>query len=104
HLAAAFGARGPNLSCLTACPASAQAIGEAAELIRGGAADVVLAGGVHSMIHPFGLTGFILLTAMSTRNDDPRRASRPFDRDRAGFVLGQGCGSLVLQALEHAEA
>jgi 3-oxoacyl-[acyl-carrier-protein] synthase II len=104
HLAAEFGARGPNLSCLTACSASAQAIGEATELIRGGAADVMLAGGVHSMIHPFGLTGFILLTAMSTRNDDPARASRPFDRDRDGFVLGEGGGMLVLEALEHARA
>jgi 3-oxoacyl-[acyl-carrier-protein] synthase II len=104
HVAAAFGARGPNLSCLTACSASAQAIGEAAELIRSGTVDVMLAGGVHSMIHPFGLTGFILLTAMSTRNDDPARASRPFDRDRDGFVLGEGGGMLVLEALEHARA
>jgi 3-oxoacyl-[acyl-carrier-protein] synthase II len=104
HLAAAFGARGPNLSCLTACSASAQAIGEATELIRNGDTDVMLAGGVHSMIHPFGLTGFILLTAMSTRNDDPSRASRPFDRDRDGFVIGEGGGMLVLEAFEHARA
>jgi 3-oxoacyl-[acyl-carrier-protein] synthase II len=104
HVAAAFGARGPNFSCLTACSASAQAIGEAAELIRRGAADVMLAGGVHSMLHPLGLTGFILLTAMSTRNNDPGRASRPFDRDRDGFVLGEGGGMLVLEALEHARA
>ena len=104
HLAAAFGARGPNHSCLTACSASAQAIGEAADLIRDGAADVMLAGGVHSMIHPFGLSGFILLTAMSTRNDEPGRASRPFDRDRDGFVLGEGGGMLVLESFEHAKA
>jgi 3-oxoacyl-[acyl-carrier-protein] synthase II len=104
HLAAAFGARGPNLSCLTACSASAQAIGEATEMIRGGAVDVMLAGGVHCMIHPFGMTGFILLTAMSTRNDDPARASRPFDRDRDGFVLGEGGGMLVLESLDHARA
>jgi 3-oxoacyl-[acyl-carrier-protein] synthase II len=104
HLAAAFGARGPNLSCLTACSASAQAIGEATELIRDGTADVMLAGGVHSMVHPFGLTGFILLTAMSTRNDAPDHASRPFDRDRDGFVLGEGGGMLVLESLEHATA
>jgi 3-oxoacyl-[acyl-carrier-protein] synthase II len=104
HVAAAFGARGPNHSCLTACSASAQAIGEAAEQICSGAADVMLAGGVHSMIHPFGLTGFILLTAMSTRNDEPGRASRPFDRDRDGFVIGEGGGMLVLEALEHARA
>ena len=64
----------------------------------------MLAGGVHSMIHPFGMTGFILLTAMSTRNDDPARASRPFDRDRDGFVIGEGGGMLVLEALEHARA
>ena len=94
---------GPNFSCLTACSASAQAIGEAAELIRCGAADVMLAGGVHSMIHPFGMTGFILLTAMSTRNDDPGRASRPFDRDRDGFVIGEGAGMVVLEAFEHAQ-
>ncbi len=102
HLAAAFGAMGPNLSCLTACSASAQAIGEAMELIRDGAADVMLAGDVHSMIHPFGLTGFILLTAMSTRNDAPNHASRPFDRVRDGFVMGQGGGMLVLESFEHA--
>ncbi|QEH37162.1 3-oxoacyl-[acyl-carrier-protein] synthase 2 [Aquisphaera giovannonii] len=104
HLAAAFGATGPNMSCLTACSASAQAIGEAADLIRDGAAEAMLAGGVHSMIHPFGLTGFILLTAMSRRNDDPAHASRPFDRDRDGFVLGEGAGMLVLESLDHARA
>lgn len=104
HVATVFGARGPNLSCLTACSASAQAIGEAAEVIRRGEADVMLAGGVHSMIHPFGLTGFVLLTAMTTRNDEPGRASRPFDRDRDGFVIGEGGGMLVLEAYEHAKA
>jgi 3-oxoacyl-[acyl-carrier-protein] synthase II len=103
HLAGAFGARGPNITCLTACAASAQAIGEAAEVIRQGEADVMLAGGVHSMIHPFGLTGFILLTAMSTRNGEPERASRPFDRDRDGFVIGEGGGMVVLESLEHAK-
>ena len=90
YLAGVFGARGHNATCLTACAASAQAIGEAVEVIRRGAADVMLTGGTHSMIHPFGVTGFILLTAMSTRNDDPERASRPFDRDRDGFLLGEG--------------
>jgi 3-oxoacyl-[acyl-carrier-protein] synthase II len=104
HIASAFGARGPNLTCLTACAASAQAIGEATEVIRRGSADVMLAGGVHSMIHPFGLTGFVLLTAMSTRNDEPGRASRPFDRDRDGFVIGEGGGVMVLEELEHARA
>ena len=104
YLAGVFGARGHNATCLTACAASAQAIGEAVEVIRRGAADVILTGGTHSMIHPFGLTGFILLTAMSTRNDDPGRASRPFDRDRDGFLLGEGGGMLVLEELEHARA
>jgi len=104
HLAAVFGARGPNVTCQTACAASAQAIGGAVELIRGGNADVMLAGGTDSMIHPLGLTGFILLTAMSTRNYDPAKASRPFDRDRDGFVLGEGGGVMVLEELEHARA
>ena len=104
HLASVFGARGPNANCLTACAASSQAIGEAYELIRRGSADVILSGGTHSMIHPFGVTGFILLTALSTRNDEPTRASRPFDRDRDGFILGEGAGMLVLEELEHAKS
>jgi 3-oxoacyl-[acyl-carrier-protein] synthase II len=102
HLASYFGAKGTNSNCLTACAASSQAIGEAYELIRRGNADVILSGGTHSMIHPFGVTGFILLTALSTRNDEPERASRPFDRDRDGFILGEGAGMLVLEELEHA--
>jgi len=104
HLAAKFGARGPNANCLTACAASSQAIGEAFEMIRHGCADVMLSGGTHSMIHPFGVTGFILLTALSTRNDEPTKASRPFDRDRDGFIIGEGAGMLVLEELEHAKA
>jgi 3-oxoacyl-[acyl-carrier-protein] synthase II len=104
HLANVFGARGVNANCLTACAASSQAIGEAYEMIRGDNADVILSGGTHSMIHPFGLTGFILLTALSTRNDEPEQASRPFDRDRDGFILGEGAGMLVLEELEHARA
>ena len=96
--------RGPNANCLTACAASSQAIGEAAEIIRRGDADVMLSGGTHSMIHPFGVTGFNLLTALSTRNDEPTRASRPFDRDRDGFILGEGAGMLILEELEHAKA
>ncbi len=102
HLAGLFDAHGPNLNCLTACAASSQAIGEAAELVRRGDADVMLSGGAHSMIHPFGVTGFNLLTALSTRNDEPTRASRPFDRDRDGFVLGEGAAMVVLEELEHA--
>jgi 3-oxoacyl-[acyl-carrier-protein] synthase II len=102
HLAGVFNAQGPNVNCLTACAASSQAIGEATELIRRGETDVMLSGGTHSMIHPFGVTGFNLLTALSTRNDEPARASRPFDRDRDGFVLGEGSAMVVLEELEHA--
>ena len=104
HLASLFGAEGPNVNCLTACAASSQAIGEATEIIRRGEADVMLAGGTHTMIHPFGVTGFNLLTALSTSNDEPTKASRPFDRNRDGFVLGEGSGMVVLEALEIATA
>jgi 3-oxoacyl-[acyl-carrier-protein] synthase II len=103
HLAGMFNAQGPNLNCLTACAASSQAIGEATELVRRGDADVMLSGGTHSMIHPFGVTGFNLLTALSTRNDEPARASRPFDNERDGFVLGEGAAMVVLEELEHAK-
>ncbi len=102
HLAAMFDAQGPNINCLTACAASSQAIGEALELIRRGDAEVMLSGGTHSMIHPFGVTGFNLLTALSTNNEHPREASRPFDRDRDGFVLGEGASMVVLEEWEHA--
>jgi 3-oxoacyl-[acyl-carrier-protein] synthase II len=102
HLAGMFNAQGPNANCLTACAASSQAIGEAVEIIRRGEADLMLSGGTHSMIHPFGVTGFNLLTALSTNNDNPTRASRPFDRDRDGFVLGEGAAMVVLEELEHA--
>jgi len=103
HLAAMFNAQGPNVNCLTACAASSQAIGEAAEIIRRGDADAMLSGGTHSMIHPFGVTGFNLLTALSTNNEHPTEASRPFDRDRDGFVLGEGAAMVVLEELEHAK-
>jgi len=103
HLASMFNAEGPNANCLTACAASSQAIGEATEIIRRGEADMMLAGGAHSMIHTFGVTGFNLLTALSTRNDDPQGSSRPFDRDRDGFVLGEGSGMIILEDLEHAK-
>ncbi|MCA9028677.1 MAG: beta-ketoacyl-ACP synthase II [Planctomycetaceae bacterium] len=102
HLASLFNAQGPNLNCLTACAASSQAIGEATEIIRQGDADIMLSGGSHSMIHPFGVTGFNLLTALSTRNESPQTASRPFDKDRDGFVLGEGAGMLILEEYEHA--
>jgi 3-oxoacyl-[acyl-carrier-protein] synthase II len=102
HLAEYFDLQGPNFNCLTACAASSQAVGEAAEMIRFGDADIMLSGGAHSMIHPLGITGFNLLTALSTRNDSPTKASRPFDLNRDGFVLGEGAGMLVLEELEHA--
>jgi 3-oxoacyl-[acyl-carrier-protein] synthase II len=103
HLALLTGARGPALNCLTACAASTQAIGEATEILRRGDADVMIGGGAHSMIHPFGVTGFNRLTALSTANEDPPRASRPFDAHRGGFVLGEGAGMVVLETLEHAQ-
>lgn len=102
HLALMTGARGPALNCLTACAASTQAIGEAAEILRRGDADVMIGGGAHSMIHPFGVTGFNRLTALSTANDVPHRASRPFDANRGGFVLGEGAGMVILETLDHA--
>lgn len=104
HLALEFGAMGPVHNCLTACAASTQAIGEAMEILRTGDADVMITGGAHTMIHPLGVTGFNRLTALSTRNDDHLHASRPFDRDRDGFVMGEGAGMLILETLEHAQA
>ena len=103
HIAGMFNAQGPNVNCLTACAASSQAIGEATETIRRGDADVMISGGLHSMIHPFGVSGFCRLTALSTRNDEPSKASRPFDRLRDGFVLGEGAAIVVLEALERAQ-
>lgn len=103
HLASMFNAQGPNLNCLTACAASSQAIGEASEIIRRGDADVMLSGGTHSMIHPFGVTGFNLLTALSENNEVPQKASRPFDRLRDGFVLGEGSAMVVLEEYEQAK-
>ncbi len=102
HIAALSGARGPVRSCLTACAASTQAVGEAMMLIRKGDADVMIAGGAHSMIHPLGLTGFNRLTALSTRNDSPQTASRPFCGSRDGFVLGEGAAILILESLRSA--
>jgi 3-oxoacyl-[acyl-carrier-protein] synthase II len=103
HLALLTGARGPAFNCLTACAASTQAIGEATEILRRGDADVMIGGGAHSMIHPFGVTGFNRLTALSTANEDPPRASRPFEANRGGFVLGEGAGMVILETLEHAQ-
>jgi 3-oxoacyl-[acyl-carrier-protein] synthase II len=104
HLAMEFAAKGPSLNCLTACAASTQAIGEASEIIRHGDADIMISGGAHSMIHPFGVTGFNRLTALSTFNDNPQGACRPFDATRGGFVLGEGAGIVILESLDHALA
>jgi 3-oxoacyl-[acyl-carrier-protein] synthase II len=103
YVASHFGAEGPNVNCLTACAASSQAIGEATEIIRRGEADVMISGGAHSMIHPFGVTGFNLLTALSERNDEPQKASRPFDLHRDGFILGEGAAMVVLEDFERAK-
>ena len=103
HVAYEFDLCGPNLTCLTACAASAQAIGEAAAMIRHGEVDIMVAGGAHSMIHPLGVTGFNRLTALSQRNADPKKASRPFDLNRDGFVLGEGAGMVILEEYEHAK-
>jgi len=104
HLGIRFNAQGPQFNCLTACAASTQAIGEATEAIRRGDARIMISGGSHSMIHPFGVTGFNLLTALSTFNERPTCASRPFHRDRGGFVLGEGAAIVILEELEHAKA
>lgn len=103
HIASLFGACGPNSNCLTACAASSQAIGEATEIIRRGDADIMISGGTHSMIHPLGMAGFNLLTALSTHDGDPKKASRPFDATRDGFVLGEGAGIVILESLSHAQ-
>jgi 3-oxoacyl-[acyl-carrier-protein] synthase II len=103
YVATHFGAEGPNFNCLTACAASSQAVGEATEIIRRGEADVMLSGGAHSMIHPFGVTGFNLLTALSENNAAPQKASRPFDLNRDGFILGEGAAVVVLEDYERAK-
>jgi len=97
-----FGAKGPNSSTCTACSASAHAIGDAFEIIRRGDADVMIAGGSEAAITPMGIGGFGALRALSTRNDEPERASRPFDKDRDGFVVGEGSGVLILEEFEMA--
>ncbi|AQQ08481.1 3-oxoacyl-[acyl-carrier-protein] synthase 2 [Sedimentisphaera cyanobacteriorum] len=104
HISLMTRARGPVRSCLTACAASSQAIGEASLMLRRGRADIMLAGGSHSMIHPLGVTGFNKLTALSERNDDIHTASRPFTKNRDGFIIGEGSAVLVLETLESAKA
>jgi 3-oxoacyl-[acyl-carrier-protein] synthase II len=97
-----FGAKGPNSATCTACSASAHAIGDALEIIRRGAAVAMIAGGSEAAITPMGVGGFAAMRALSTRNDAPSRASRPFDAERDGFVIGEGAGVVVLEELEHA--
>jgi 3-oxoacyl-[acyl-carrier-protein] synthase II len=103
-LAIRIGARGPNMSLATACASGNNAIGEAAEMIRRGAADVMIAGASEAALIPLTMAGMNVMGALSTRNDDPLTASRPFDRDRDGFLMGEGAGILVLESLEHAQA
>jgi 3-oxoacyl-[acyl-carrier-protein] synthase II len=97
-----FNARGPNLATCTACTASAHAIGEAFEIIRRGDADIMIAGGSEAAITPMGVGGFAAMRALSTRNDEPLKASRPFDKDRDGFVMGEGAGIVILEVLDSA--
>jgi 3-oxoacyl-[acyl-carrier-protein] synthase II len=97
-----YGAKGPNISITTACAASTHAIGEAYQAIQGDEADVIIAGGSEATITPLGLGGFCAMRALSTRNDDPAKASRPFDSDRDGFVMGEGSAILILEELEFA--
>jgi 3-oxoacyl-[acyl-carrier-protein] synthase II len=99
-----FGAKGPNLATCTACSASAHAVGESFEIIKRGDADAMIAGGSEAAITPMSLGGFASLRALSTRNDEPEKASRPFDRDRDGFIIGDGAGVLIMEELEHALA
>ena len=99
-----FGLKGPNLSIVTACTTGLHCIGEAGRMIEYGDADVMIAGGSEATVSPLGVGGFAAMRALSTRNDDPKTASRPWDRDRDGFVLGEGAGVMVLEEYEHAKA
>ncbi len=104
HISRFFGAQGPTTTVTSACATGTQAVGEACELIRRGAADLVIAGGVEALIHEVAFAGFAAMRALSTRNDEPERASRPFDADRDGFVFSEGAGILILESLAHARA
>lgn len=97
-----FGAKGPNTTVVTACASSTNAIGDAFKIIQRGDADVMITGGAESSITPLSVAGFCSMKALSTRNDEPEKASRPFDKDRDGFVMGEGSGILILEELEHA--
>jgi 3-oxoacyl-[acyl-carrier-protein] synthase II len=104
HVSIRFGFKGPNLAIVTACTTGLHSIGEAGRLIEYGDADVMVAGGAESTVSPLGVGGFGAMRALSTRNDDPQTASRPWDKDRDGFVLGEGAGVMVLEEYEHAKA
>lgn len=103
HVSILFGAKGPNSTAVTACATGTHSIGDSYKLIQRGDADVMICGGAEATIRPTGLAGFCSMRAMSTRNDEPERASRPFDTGRDGFVMGEGSGVLVLESLEHAQ-
>jgi 3-oxoacyl-[acyl-carrier-protein] synthase II len=103
-LAIRMGVRGPNMSIATACASGNNAIGEATEMIRRGAADVMIAGGSEAALVPLAMAGMSVMTALSTRNEEPQAASRPFDKNRDGFLMGEGAGILILESLEHAQA
>jgi 3-oxoacyl-[acyl-carrier-protein] synthase II len=102
HISIRYGAKGPNSATATACSASAHAIGDSFKIIERGAADMMICGGTEATITPMGVGGFASMKALSTRNDDPATASRPFDVDRDGFIVGEGAGILILESLEHA--
>ncbi|MCB4366488.1 beta-ketoacyl-ACP synthase II [Hydrogenophaga taeniospiralis] len=104
HVSMRFGFKGPNLAVVTACTTGLHCIGEAARKIEYGDADVIVAGGSEATVSPLGVGGFAAMRALSTRNDDPKTASRPWDKDRDGFVLGEGAGVMVLEEYEHAKA
>ena len=99
-----LGIRGPNLAVVTACATGTNTVGEASEIIRRGSADVMFAGGTEAAIVPVAMAGLNVMTALSTRNDEPQRASRPFDLNRDGFVMGEGAAIVILESLEHAQA
>ncbi len=104
NIAIRVGARGPNMSLATACASGTNALGEAVEMIRRGSADVMIAGASEAAINAIAMAGMNVMTALSTRNDDPLKASRPFDKDRDGFVMGEGAGILILESLEYAQS
>ena len=103
HISIRYRARGPNSATATACSASAHAIGDSSKIIERGAAEMMICGGTEATITPMGIGGFAAMKALSTRNDEPHRASRPFDANRDGFVVGEGCGIVILESLEHAQ-